>query len=123
MRNSLKYYYENAWTPDNRGASMPDPQQVATDRKFWSSTASMFNGAYFKIKQIQLGYTLPAKLTRKAYVKNLRFFVSLDDFFTFSSYPGMDPETATTSSSSSAGYDIGSYPTMKKVTFGATIGF
>lgn len=83
----------------------------------------MFNGAYFKIKQIQLGYTLPAKLTRKAYVKNLRFFVSLDDFFTFSSYPGMDPETATTSSSSSAGYDIGSYPTMKKVTFGATIGF
>ncbi|WP_303633614.1 hypothetical protein [uncultured Muribaculum sp.] len=56
-------------------------------------------------------------------MKNLRFFVSLDDFFTFTKYPGMDPETATTSSSSGAGYDIGSYPTMKKVTFGATIGF
>ena len=35
----------------------------------------------------------------------------------------MDPETATTSNNGAAGYDIGSYPTMKKVTFGATIGF
>ncbi len=123
MRNSLRYYMENAWTPDNHNGSMPDMATVAQDRNFWGSSASMFNGAYFKIKQIQLGYTLPAKLTRKAYVKNLRFFVSLDDFFTFTKYPGMDPETATTSSSSGAGYDIGSYPTMKKVTFGATIGF
>jgi len=123
MCNSLKYYMDNAWAPDHRNASMPEPSQVAQDRNFWSSSASMFNGAYFKIKQIQLGYTLPQKLTRKAFVKNLRFFVSLDDFFTFSKYPGMDPETATTSRNGAAGYDIGSYPTMKKVTFGATIGF
>lgn len=123
MRNSLKYYMDNAWTPEHRNASMPEVGQVAQDRNFWSSSASMFSGAYFKIKQIQLGYTLPQKLTRKAYVKNLRFYVSLDDFFTFSKYPGMDPETATRSSNGAAGYDIGSYPTMKKITFGATIGF
>ncbi len=123
MRNSLRYYMDNAWTAENHNGSMPDVAQVAQDQRFWSSSASMFNGAYFKIKQIQLGYTLPKKLTRKAYIKDLRFFVSLDDFFTFSSYPGLDPETATTSNNGAAGYDIGSYPTMKKVTFGATIGF
>lgn len=103
---------------------MPDPAQVATDNNFWSSSAAVFSGAYFKIKQIQLGYTLPKNLTRKVFVKNLRFYVSLDDFFTFTKYPGMDPETATTSRGTGAsGFDIGSYPTMKKVTFGATIGF
>ncbi len=124
MRNSLKYYMDNAWTADNKGASMPSPASVATDPNFWASSASMFNGSYFKIKQIQLGYTLPKKLTEKALIKNLRFFVSLDDFFTFSSYPGMDPETATTSRTvGGAGYDIGSYPTMKKCTFGASISF
>ncbi|MCM1504521.1 MAG: TonB-dependent receptor [Muribaculum sp.] len=124
MRNSLKYYMDNAWTATNHSGSMPDPKQVVTDKNFWSSSASMFSGAYFKIKQIQLGYTVPKNLTRKAFVKDLRFFVSLDDFFTFTKYPGMDPETATTSSGSgSSGYDKGSYPTMKKVTFGATIGF
>ena len=53
----------------------------------------MFNGSYFKIKQLQLGYTLPKRLTQKVAIKDLRFFVSLDDFFTFSNYPGMDPET------------------------------
>lgn len=123
LRNSLKYYMDNAWTVDNKNASMPAADKVVNDKNFWSSSASLFSGSYFKIKQIQLGYTLPKKITQKAAVKNLRFFVSLDDFFTFSSYPGMDPETATTSRNGGAGFDIGTYPTMKKCTFGASISF
>lgn len=123
MRNSMKYFYDNAWTPENPNAKFPSVASVAQDRKFWSSSASMFDGSYFKFKQIQLGYTLPRAITMKAYIKELRFFVSLDDFFTISKYPGMDPETATTGNNGGMGYDIGSYPTMKKVTFGATIGF
>lgn len=123
MRNSLKYYMDNAWSENNKNASMPSVASVAHDRYFWSSSASMFNGAYFKIKQIQLGYTLPKALTQKAAIKELRFFVSLDDFFTFSKYPGMDPETATTSRNGGAGFDIGTYPTMKKCTFGASFAF
>ncbi len=123
MRNSLKYYMDNAWTPENKGASMPEVGQVAQDRNFWSSSASMFSGAYFKFKQIQLGYTLPKNLIKKVALKDVRFFVSLDDFFTISKYPGMDPETATTGRNGGAGFDIGSYPTMKKVTFGASFAF
>lgn len=123
MRNSLKYFMDNAWTPENKNASMPSVANVAQDRYFWSSDAAMFNGSYFKIKQIQLGYTLPRNITQNIAVKELRFFVSLDDFFTFSSYPGMDPETATTSNTTGAGFDIGTYPTMKKWTFGASIAF
>lgn len=123
MRNSLKYYMDNAWSINNKNASMPAVENVAHDRYFWSSSASMFNGSYFKIKQIQLGYTLPKKLTQKVAVKELRFFVSLDDFFTFSKYPGMDPETATTSRNGGGGFDIGTYPTMKKCSFGASFSF
>lgn len=123
MRNSLKYYYDNAWSANNRNASMPSVESVAHDKNFWSSSASMHDGSYFKFKQIQLGYTLPRNITMKAYIKDLRFFVSLDDFFTISKYPGMDPETATTGNNGGMGYDIGSYPTMKKITLGATIGF
>jgi TonB-linked SusC/RagA family outer membrane protein len=123
MRNSLKYYMDNAWNENNRNASMPAVADVAHDRYFWSSNASMFSGSYFKIKQIQLGYTLPKALTTKAAIKDIRFFVSLDDFITFSKYPGMDPETATTSRNGGAGFDIGTYPTMKKCTFGASLAF
>ena len=72
---------------------------------------------------MQLGYTLPAKITKKAAISNLRFFVSLDDFFIFTAYPGLDPETASTNSSSGAGLDWGSYPTMKKMLLGVNLTF
>jgi TonB-dependent starch-binding outer membrane protein SusC len=123
MTNSLKYYYDNAWTPTNTGASMPDPKSVATDWKFWGSSASIFNGAYFKIKQIQLGYTVPSALTKRALISKLRLYMSLDNFFTFTKYPGADPETATTTTASSNGFDFGTYPTSKKVTLGLNLTF
>jgi len=125
MRNSLRYYYDNAWTPDNTGASMPDPAAVAQDWHFWGSSASMFSGAYFKIKQIQLGYTLPATVTNRVLISRLRCYVSLDDYFTFTKYPGADPETATASNNaaSAAGYDNGTYPQAKKVIFGVNLTF
>lgn len=126
MRNSLRYYYDNAWTPTNKGASMPDPKAVANDWHFWGSSASLFSGAYFKIKQIQLGYTIPSAITRKVLINKLRCYVSLDDYFTFTKYPGADPETATTiktDDASSGGFDNGTYPQSKKVTFGLNLTF
>lgn len=122
-RTGLKYFYTNAWTPDNKGASMPDPKQVATDWHFYGSSACLFDGSFFKIKQIQIGYSLPKNLIRKVKISNMRFFVSLDDMITFTKYPGLDPETATTTASNGMGFDAGSYPTMKKVLLGATITF
>ena len=124
MRNSLRYYYDHAWTPENKGASMPSAKAVCNDWVFWSSSAAVFDGGFFKIKQIQLGYTFPEKLTKKIMISNARVFVSLDDYFTFTkNYPGADPETATTSSASGMGLDLGSYPTTKKIVFGVNITF
>ena len=123
MTNSLKYYYDNAWTSTNKGASMPDPKQVVNDWTFWGSSASIFSGDYFKIKQVQLGYTVPTSVAKKLLISKLRVYVSLDDFFTFTSYPGTDPETATTSTASSQGFDYGTYPTSKKITFGLNLTF
>ncbi|MDO5443076.1 MAG: TonB-dependent receptor, partial [Bacteroidia bacterium] len=123
LRNSLRYYYDNAWTASNHSGSMPDPKLVANDWHFWGSSASMFSSDYFKIKQIQLGYTLPKDILKKVLISNFRAFVSFDDFFTFTKYPGFDPETATTSTSARMGYDAGSYPTTRKVIFGVNITF
>jgi len=124
MRNSLRYYYDNAWTSTNKGASMPDPKAVAQDWHFWGSSASMFNGAYFKIKQMQLGYTIPSAITRKVLINRLRCYVSLDDYITFTKYPGADPETATVSTASNRnGFDNGTYPQSKKFTFGLNVTF
>ena len=84
----------------------------------------MFDASFFKIKQIQLGYTVPSKILKKASISNLRVYASLDDFFTFTKYPGLDPETSLYGASSSGlGVDTGSYPISKKVVFGVNISF
>ena len=121
--NTLSYFWENSWKQTNKNAMFPDMGVVAKDWKFWSSDAMIFDGSYFKIKQIQLGYTMPKNLTRRVAIDNMRLYVSLDDFFTFTSYPGADPETATTGRTDAMGYDSGTYPTMKKVVFGLNLTF
>lgn len=121
--NSLTHFWRNSWKSPGSDAKYPESGKVANDWIFWSSSASVFNGSYFKFKQIQLGYTLPRNLTKKVMINDLRLYVSLDDFFTISSYPGCDPETATTGNSGTMGYDLGTYPTMKKVIMGVNLTF
>ena len=119
FKNGLQWYldaYDQGLTPNPKDI-------VGFDHPFWSSTGNLFKGDYFRIKQLQLGYTLPARLTNRIAISNLRLYVSLDDYFTFTKYPGLDPETASTNNTSGAGLDWGSYPTMKKVIFGINVTF
>ena len=121
--NGLYTYWRDSWKAAGDNAKYPDMKQVYNKWDFFSSSAAVFDGSYFKIKQIQLGYTLPQNITKKALISDLRFFVSLDDFFTFTKYPGADPETASLNNSTSRGVDSGSYPTTKKVVFGVNLTF
>nr|MCR5409038.1 TonB-dependent receptor [Bacteroidales bacterium] len=121
--NSLRYYYLNSKTEANPNGKYPEPAKVSGDMNFWGSTAGIFDGSFFKIRQIQLGYTIPQALTKKILINQLRMFVSLDDFFTFTSYPGMDPETATSGSASGRGVDVGAYPSMRKLMLGFNVSF
>ena len=115
--NSLVYFYEQA------GKTIPTVDKIYNSVDFWSSSATVFKGDFFKIKQIQLGYTLPKKLTQKVRISNLRLYASMDDWFVFTKYPGFDPETATTGSTSGKGLDKGNYPNAKKLLFGVNVSF
>ena len=118
FKNNLKWYLD-----EYKAGNAPDPSKTVGNLQYASSTANLFKGDFFRIKQLQLGYTLPSQLTKKAAISNLRFYVSLDDFFTFTKYPGLDPETASTNNTSGAGLDWGSYPTMQKLLLGVNITF
>ncbi len=118
--NKLTYFTDNRWKTTNPGGTMPKAGATDMD-KYMTSTAVVFDGSYFKIKQIQLGYTFPQKWMKKIKVQNLRVYASLDDFFTFSDYPGFDPEV--TGVGSGLGVDKGSYPNSKKVVAGVSITF
>ena len=114
--NKLTYWTENRWKADNTTGTTPRAGAADLD-KYFTSSGVIFDGSYFKIKQIQLGYTFPAKMMKKIKVQNLRIYGSLDDFFTFSDYPGFDPEIT------NMGVDKGSFPTSKKVVAGLSLTF
>ena len=82
----------------------------------------VFDGSYFKIKQIQLGYTFPKELLVKTkFFTNARIYCSLDDFFVFTDYPGFDPEVSL--AGNGLGIDYGAYPSSKRITFGINLAF
>lgn len=120
--NKLKeVFYENRWTTNNSNGTVPRAGATNMD-KYQISDALVYDGSYFKIKQIQLGYTLPKNLVRRISVNNLRLYTSLDDFFVFTKYPGFDPEAAA-NSTSGMGVDKGSYPSSKKIVIGFNLEF
>jgi len=117
--NKLAMYYEDRWTASNTNASKP---AATVSSKYWTSDQMIFDGSFIKIKQIQFGYTLPKSITEKAHIGNTRIYMSLDDYFTFTKYPGMDPEAASTNNNS-IGIDRGFFPISKKLLFGVSLNF
>lgn len=118
--NRLSWMYDDRWTPTNTTGTTPGAA-ASNWQQYLTSDGVLFSGTYAKVKQIQLGYTLPSSFTRKYKVDNLRLYMSLDDFFTFTKYPGFDPEV--TGTGSGLGIDKGNYPTSKKVVFGVNLTF
>ena len=123
QQNTLRCFYVDAWqSPSSTGYKYPKPD--VNDKFYRTSNMRVYDASFFKIKQIQLGYTLPRKISKKIAMSSLRAYVSLDDWFTFTKYPGLDPETSHAGSSASGlGVDYGSYPISKKLVFGVNVSF
>ena len=117
--NTLKEFITKAWP--HEGYVHPKPQNENT---ILCSIDRLYDASFFKIKQIQLGYTVPRSILRKVGVSNLRVYTSIDDWFTFTKYPGLDPEVSQYGGSSSGlAVDAGSYPISKKLVFGLNVSF
>ncbi|WEK35516.1 MAG: TonB-dependent receptor [Candidatus Pseudobacter hemicellulosilyticus] len=95
----------------NRKVSYPRIMRDANANNYAASDFWLFDGSYFRIKNISLGYTLPQNTISRLHLNNVRFYVSLQDFFTRSKFPkGWDPEVSSTG-----------YPITKSVLFGVNV--
>ena len=86
----------------------------------------LYNGSFFKIKQIAIVYTVPQKITRYAKISNFRVFASLDNYCCFTSYPGFDPEAicvGDTLNTPAMGIDSGDCPISKTFSLGVNLAF
>ncbi|MBQ5985471.1 MAG: TonB-dependent receptor [Bacteroidales bacterium] len=117
---NLPAYMLNRWTGE--GTSNKYPRFVRGDSVNWqSSDLYIQDGTYGRLKNIQLGYTLPERLTRTVFVSSLRLYVSAENLLTMTSYRGYDPEIS--SGGTSLGVDYGVYPQARTFLFGINLKF
>jgi len=118
--NKPAYFFEDRWTPTNPNASMPKPNNSSL--YLYNGDKMIGDGSYMRVKQIQLGYTLPASITKSIGLNSLRAYVSLDDYITFTKYKGLDPEVGS-NQNSLQGVDRGRYPVAGRFVFGLSVNF
>ncbi|SMD14611.1 SusC/RagA family TonB-linked outer membrane protein [Pedobacter nyackensis] len=111
------YYYNDANPADpanNITAHYPrlknttDAQNAAVASNFY-----LYNASYLKLKNLQIGYTLPDKISKKALISRARIYFSGENLWTITNYPGLDPEI---------GANVG-YPTMRQYSVGLNVTF
>lgn len=123
----------NFWREDRTDAFYPAPYNMAgsnTTLNMQVQTRYLLNMSYLRIKNITVGYTLPAELTKKAQIKKLRVYVALENFFTFDHLGTLpvDPEEIDGYSMwNSSNYNLGrtgvSVPTFKSTSLGIQLNF
>jgi TonB-linked SusC/RagA family outer membrane protein len=105
------------WTGEGTSNSMPRAIFNDPNKNTRPSDRYVENGSYLRIKNLTLGYTLPASLTEKAHLSSVRVYASGLNMYTFTEYTGFDPEVGT------SGIDNNVYPVTATYSFGVNIGF
>jgi len=121
--NVLAGTYDKAWRTDNTNTDVPRLSvNDANGNHSKPSTFFVEDGSYFRLKLLQIGYTLPKSVFKDKV--QARVSVSFQNLFTITKYSGMDPETASMGSGiTSAGIDWFGYPNPRTFLLGLNLNF
>ena len=117
--------YES-WTQQRyeSGAKITQPMAIRDDAVMQKNSSFFIeDGSYFRMKDLQIGYTLPESLLGKAGIESLRLYVQATNLFTITKYSGLDPELSNPDSNPDRlmGVDEGVYPTSQIFMFGVNL--
>ncbi|MEI3157377.1 MAG: TonB-dependent receptor [Muribaculaceae bacterium] len=101
----------DAWRPDYTEGSIPNPKNSVN---YYVSNRFLESGSYFRLKNLQIGYSLPKSLIQKAGFTNCRFYLQGSNLLTATKYKGFDPEV-------NGGVDYGNYPQSRTYIIGVNI--
>jgi TonB-linked SusC/RagA family outer membrane protein len=131
--NRTRRVLYESWTPENRNAKLP----MITSNDAVSGQVPIDYyiepGGYLRMRNLQLGYTLPSQIMNKFGIDRVRIYVQAQNLFTVTKYTGLDPEITTINTGRNdytrrfadrnLGVDVGNYPTPKAFLFGLNVGF
>lgn len=135
LYNGNKYFYESmssasnflhsamdAWTPENTNTSVPRAVYQDPNSNARESDRFLEKGNFIRLRQVQLGYTLPKTVLQRVYLEKLRVYVSGENLLTWTDYSGIDPEFSR-ASVLNAGIDKLIYPFTRSFTVGVQVSF
>ena len=111
----------NRWTGEGSTNKYPRFAFDSANENYRVSDYWMEDASFLRARNIQLGYTLPASITNKAFISRLRLYAQVENAFTLTKYTGCDPEVS--GGFREVGVDRGVYPQNRTVTFGVNVTF
>ena len=110
-----RHYLTESWSNYNVKGKYPQISSLLRGDMFFTSSAMLHDADFFRIDQIRLQYRLPVRRLHA----HVRLSAALENFFLFTRYPGSDPEYNL--SWENPGYDLGAYPSTRRIVFGVNI--
>jgi TonB-linked SusC/RagA family outer membrane protein len=115
----------NRWTGEGSTNDARNPRYTFKDNNENTRPSERFiaDGTFAKIKNLEVGYTLPSSLLKKMGLSQLRFYLQAKNLHTFTKYPGFDPEISDGSNILNTGVDLGLYPQSRTYSVGLSVKF
>jgi len=112
LEATLSTSMRDVWSASNPNGSIPNP--YGSSINLYNSSRFIESGAYLRLKNVQLGYTIPKDLTNKVKISRCRIYLSASNLLTFTKYTGYDPEVG-------SGVDYGNYPQSRTMMVGVNV--
>ncbi|MDE6710997.1 MAG: SusC/RagA family TonB-linked outer membrane protein, partial [Alistipes sp.] len=114
----------NRWTGEGTTNKYPRFTYDSANENYRSSDLWLEDGSFLRARNVQIGYTLPQLITRKAGISRLRVYVQAENLFTLTGYSGCDPEvTGGNGFGTEVGIDRGVYPQSRTFSVGVNLTF
>ena len=120
-RRNMMAEVADRWSETNASNKVPSTKGYITNDVY---SRFVEDGSFLRLKNVTLGYTIPHKWTKKAYISRLRIYASGQNLFCINGYSGYDPEVSTAGNNPmTPGLDWGAYPKSRVFTFGIDLQF
>jgi TonB-linked SusC/RagA family outer membrane protein len=121
QRNPTNIQALDMWTPTNQTNF---PTYSPTSQNYINSSRWVYDASYLKLRNVSLTYHLPQSLIMRHWgMSNLEIYVSGQNLFTITKFPGYDPEVSNVTGTFTAGLENGVIPVPRSYTFGLRAGF
>lgn len=118
--------YLDRWSPENPNGSLPRLSTEASSKNWQTSTFWMQDASYLKMRNLQVGYSIPRQCLGESGISRLRVYFSVDNLFTISGFDGADPEAAydfNNQTSTELSHAGSYYPLTRSYSFGVNLSF